>query len=143
MSQVYTINIDKLDMFTVSSRFKNNTVHPPNISIIFNSILSLSAILLSVFIWFWNFSDSVIFFSFSFREQPFNLKVGGYGFFLKKIFWFPATEKKYSDFGGGKKKFDSEFLSYNLMLNSWKKIRALRDKKNILTLELSEKTFLN
>ena len=25
---------------------------------------------------------------------------------------------------------DSEFLSYNLMLNSGKKIRALRDKKN-------------
>ena len=39
--------------------------------------------------------------------------------------------KKYSDFGGGKKnKSDSEFLSYNLMLNSGKKIRALRDKKN-------------
>ena len=46
---------------------------------------------------------------------------GGYGFLLKK----------YSDFGGGKKKYsDSEFLSYNLMLNSGKKIRALRDKKN-------------
>jgi len=30
--------------------------------------------------------------------------------------------KKYSDFGGGKKKSDSKFLSYNLMLN--------RDKKN-------------
>ena len=29
--------------------------------------------------------------------------------------------KKYSDFGGGKKKSDSEFLSYNLMLNSEKK----------------------
>ena len=28
---------------------------------------------------------------------------------------------KYSDFGGGKKKSDSEFLSYNLMLNSEKK----------------------
>ena len=52
------------------------------------------------------------------RERPFNLK-GGYGFFLKK----------YSDFGGGKKKFDSEFLSYNLMLNSGKRICALRDKK--------------
>jgi hypothetical protein len=37
--------------------------------------------------------------------------------------------KKYSDFGGGKKKYDSEFLSYNLMLNSGNKIRALRDKK--------------
>ena len=29
-----------------------------------------------------------------------------------------------------KKKSDSEFLTYNLMLNSGKKIRALRDKKN-------------
>jgi hypothetical protein len=29
-----------------------------------------------------------------------------------------------------KKKFDSEFLSYNLMLNSGKKIRALCDKRN-------------
>ena len=28
-----------------------------------------------------------------------------------------------------KKKFDSEFLSYKLMLDSGKKIRALRDKK--------------
>ena len=38
--------------------------------------------------------------------------------------------KKYSDFGGGKKKyFDSVFLSYNLMWNSGKKIHALRDKK--------------
>jgi hypothetical protein len=36
---------------------------------------------------------------------------GGYGFFLKK----------YSDFGREKKKkSDSEFLSYNLMLNSRK-----------------------
>ena len=40
--------------------------------------------------------------------------------------------KKYSDFGGGKKKSDSVFLSYNLMLNSGeKKIHASRDKKNI------------
>jgi hypothetical protein len=44
--------------------------------------------------------------------------------------------KKYSDFGGGKKKSDSEFLSYNLMLNSGKKL-------NILTFVLSEKQFLN
>jgi len=35
--------------------------------------------------------------------------------------------KRYSDFGGGKTKSDSEFLSYNLMLNSGKKFR---DKKN-------------
>jgi hypothetical protein len=39
--------------------------------------------------------------------------------------------KKYSDFGEGKQKSDSEFLSYNLLLNSGKKIRALRDKKII------------
>jgi hypothetical protein len=37
--------------------------------------------------------------------------------------------KKYSDFGGGKKKSDSEFLAYNLMLNSGSKFRALRVKK--------------
>jgi hypothetical protein len=48
------------------------------------------------------------------------LKGGGYGFF----------PKKYSDFGGGKiNKSDSEFLSYNLIMNYRKKIRALRDKK--------------
>ena len=48
--------------------------------------------------------------------------------------------KKNADFGGGKKKSDSEFLSYNLMLNSGNKFRAKRDKKkNILTLVLSEK----
>jgi hypothetical protein len=42
-----------------------------------------------------------------------------------------AEKNKYSDFGGGKKKLsDSEFLSYNQMLNSGKKIRALRDNKN-------------
>ena len=35
--------------------------------------------------------------------------------------------KKYSDFGGGGKKSDLEFLSYNLMLNSGK-------NNNILTL---------
>ena len=40
---------------------------------------------------------------------------------LKKIFWFWWRKKK---------KSDSEFLSYNLMLNSGKKIRALRNKKN-------------
>ena len=50
---------------------------------------------------------------------------------LKKIFWFWWRKKKYSD---------SEFLSYNPMLYSGKKIRALRDKNlNILTLVFSEK----
>ena len=37
--------------------------------------------------------------------------------------------KKYSDFSGGKKKSDLEFLSYNLMLISGKTNRALCDKK--------------
>ena len=38
-------------------------------------------------------------------------------------------KKKYSDFGGGKKKSDSEFLSYNLMLNSGKKIALCATKQ--------------
>jgi hypothetical protein len=46
-------------------------------------------------------------------------------FFLKKYSDSQCCWKKYSDFGGGKKKSDSEFLSYNLMLHS--------GKKNILT----------
>jgi len=38
--------------------------------------------------------------------------------------------KKYPDFGGGKKKSDSEFLSYNLMLNfGEKKLCFARQKK--------------
>ena len=70
---------------------------------------------------------------------------GGYGFFLKKYSDSQCCWKKYSDFGGGKKKkYDSEFLSYNLKLNIGKKICALCDKKNnILTLVLSEKKILN
>jgi hypothetical protein len=40
---------------------------------------------------------------------------------LKELFWFWWRKKT---------KSDSYFLSYNLMLNSWKKIRALSDKKN-------------
>ena len=53
--------------------------------------------------------------------------------------------KKYSDIGGGKKnKYDSEFLSYNLMLNSGKKFGLCATKKiNILTLVLSIKKILN
>ena len=76
------------------------------------------------------------------RERPFNLKGGGYVFFLKKYSdsqccWkkysdFGGGKKKYSDFGGGKKKYsDSEFLSYNLILNSGKKSSCFaRPKKN-------------
>jgi hypothetical protein len=57
------------------------------------------------------------------RERPFNLKGGGgCFFFLKKYSDSQYCWKKYSDFGGGKKKYsDSEFLSYNLMLDSGKK----------------------
>ena len=48
------------------------------------------------------------------RERPFNLKGRrgeGYGFFLKKYSDSQCCWKKYSDFGGGKKKkYDSEFL---------------------------------
>jgi hypothetical protein len=38
------------------------------------------------------------------RERPFNLKGEGYGFFLKKYSDSQCCGKKYSDFGGGKKK---------------------------------------
>jgi hypothetical protein len=65
------------------------------------------------------------------RDRPFNLKGGGYGFFLKKIFWFPMLLKKIFWFWWRKKKkCDSEFLSYNVMLHSGKKIRASRYKKS-------------
>jgi hypothetical protein len=49
--------------------------------------------------------------------------------------------KKYSNFGGvKKKKSDSEFLSYNLMLNSGKKFPLCATEIiNILTFVLSEK----
>ena len=51
--------------------------------------------------------------------------------------------KKYSDFSGGKKKSDLEFLSYNLMLNSEKKIALCATKKNKCSNFLPEKKFLN
>jgi hypothetical protein len=37
------------------------------------------------------------------RDGPFNLKGGGYGFFLKKYSDSQCCWKKYPDFGGGKK----------------------------------------
>ena len=58
------------------------------------------------------------------RERPFNLK-GGYVFFLKKYSDSQCCWKKYSILVEKKKKPDSEFLSYNLMLNSGKKKFAL------------------
>ena len=51
-------------------------------------------------------------------------------FFSKQIFWFPMLLKKIFWFWWREKKSVSEFLSYNLMLNSGKNIRALGDKKN-------------
>ena len=76
----------------------------------------------------------------------FNLEIGlgtdhltSRGYSDSQCYW-----KKYSDFGGGKKKSDSEFLSYNLMLNSGKKFALCATKKiKILTLVLSEKNILN
>jgi hypothetical protein len=45
-----------------------------------------------------------------FRDRPFNLKGGCYGFFLKKNILIPnVAEKKYSDFGGGKKNLIQSF----------------------------------
>ena len=66
-------------------------------------------------------------------------------FFLKKCSDSLCCWKKYSDFGGGKKKkSESEFLSFNLMLNSGKKICALRDKQNKYSnSRVVQKKFLN
>ena len=55
---------------------------------------------------------------------------GGVWFFSKKNILIPnVAEKNILILLEEKKKSDSEFLSYNLMLNSGKKFRALRDKK--------------
>ena len=66
------------------------------------------------------------------RQRPFNLKGGDYCFFLKKNILIPnITEKNILILVEENKKLsDSEFLSYSLMLNSGKKFRALRYKKN-------------
>ena len=59
---------------------------------------------------------------------------GGYVFFFFLNILIPnVAEKNILIFGGGKKKSDSEFLSYNLMLK----------EKCILTRVLSEKKILN
>ena len=51
-------------------------------------------------------------------------------FFSKKNILIPnVAEKNIMILLEEKKKSDSEFLSYKLMLNSGNKIRALRDKK--------------
>jgi hypothetical protein len=62
-------------------------------------------------------------------ERPFNLK-GGLCFFSKKKILIPnVAEKNILILVEEKKLSDSDFLSYNLMLNSGKKIRC-GDKKN-------------
>jgi hypothetical protein len=59
------------------------------------------------------------------RDGPFNFQGGVMGYFLKKnILIVNVAEKKNLILVEEKKKIDSEFLSYNLMLNSGKKIRA-------------------
>ena len=65
------------------------------------------------------------------RERPFNLK-GGLWFFSKKNILIPnVVEKNILILVEEKKNNLIQFLSYNLiMLNSGKKNRGLRDKKN-------------
>jgi hypothetical protein len=47
------------------------------------------------------------------RERPFNLKEGGYGFFLKKYSDSQCCWKKYSDFGGGKNYVKRRFVFFS------------------------------
>ena len=69
---------------------------------------------------------------------------GGLWFFSKQIFWFRMLLKIIFWFWWREKKSVSEFLSYNLMLNSWKKNSHFATKKiNIITLMLSGKKILN
>ena len=64
------------------------------------------------------------------RERPFNLK-GGLWFFSKKNILIPnVVEKNILILVEEKKNNLIQFLTYNLMLNSGKKIRASRYKKN-------------
>jgi hypothetical protein len=56
--------------------------------------------------------------------------VGVMVFFLKNILIPNVAEKNILILVEEKKYSDSEFLSYNLMLNSGKKIRTSHDKKN-------------
>jgi hypothetical protein len=70
--------------------------------------------------------DNFLSYAITIRDEPFDFQ-GGLCFFLKKYSDSQCCWNFFSDFGGAKKKFDSEFLSYNLMLNSGKNFR---DKKN-------------
>ena len=63
---------------------------------------------------------------------------------IKNILILSVAEKNILILVEEKKLSDSEFLSYNLMLNSGNKFSASCDNKiNILTLVLSEKKILN
>jgi hypothetical protein len=62
-------------------------------------------------------------------DRPFNLKGGGYGFFLKKNILIPNVAEKNILILVEEKKNLIQFLSYNLMLNSGKKICTSRYKK--------------
>ena len=59
------------------------------------------------------------------RDRPFNLKGGGLCFFSKKNIPILVEEKKNNVI--------QIFLSHNLMIDSGKKIRALRNKKSKYT----------
>ena len=79
---------------------------------------------------FWNCPDNVVFLlvhhfminNWLLGNDHLTWRGGVMFFFLKIYSYSQCCWKKYSDIGGGKKnKYDSEFLSYNLMLNSGKK----------------------
>jgi hypothetical protein len=65
-------------------------------------MLPVTYVFVSLYCPFWIASLT---FSLTVRERPFNLKGGGLWFFSKKNILIPnVAEKKYSDFGEGKKK---------------------------------------
>ena len=71
----------------------------------------------------------IFFFDKWLRERPFNLKgEGGYGFFPKNILIPNVVEKSILILVEEKKLSDSEYLSYNPMLNSGEK--RVTTKKN-------------
>ena len=68
----------------------------------------------------------------------------GVCFFSKQILWFPMLLKQIFWFWWREKKSVSEFLSYNLMSTSGKKIRAMCDKINkYYNSDVVRKKFLN
>ena len=52
------------------------------------------------------------------RERPFNLKRGGYGFFLNKNILIPNVAEKHSDFGGKKNNDDDKRKLSDVMCNT-------------------------